>query len=102
VVIPNKNGKLRICVNFKKLNKATKKNPCPLPFSNEVLNTIARYEAYSFLNGYSRYHQISIALEDISKTTFVINWGAFVWMVMPFGVKNGPPTFQINVSITFK
>ncbi len=102
MIIPKKNGKLRICVNFKKLNKATKKNPYLLPFSNEVLNTIARYEAYSFLDRYSRYHQISIALEDIYKTTFVINWGAFVWMVMPFGVKNGPPTFQINVSITFK
>jgi hypothetical protein len=51
VVVPKKNGKLKICVDFKKLNKATKKDPYPLPFSNEVLNTIARYEAYSFLNG---------------------------------------------------
>jgi hypothetical protein len=65
-----------------------------LPFSDEVLNVVARYQAYSFLDGYSRYHQISIAFEDRYKTTFVIDWGAFVWMVMPFGVKNGPLTFQ--------
>ncbi len=76
-----------------KFNKATKKNPYPLPFFYEVLNTVTRYEAYSFLDGYLGYHQIPIALEDIYKMAFVTNWGAFVWMVMPFGVKNGPPTF---------
>jgi hypothetical protein len=56
IVVPKKNGKLRICIDFKKLNATTKKDPCLLPFTNEMLNTIARYEAYSFLNGYSRYH----------------------------------------------
>jgi hypothetical protein len=65
VVVPKKNGKLKIYVDFKKLNAATKKDPYPLPFTCEVLNAIARYEAYSFLNGYSGYHQISIAQEDI-------------------------------------
>jgi hypothetical protein len=56
MVVPKKNGKLRICVDFIKLNKATKKNLYPLPFSNEVLNIVTRYEAHSFLDGYSRYH----------------------------------------------
>jgi hypothetical protein len=46
VVLPKKNGKLRICIDFRKLNIATKKNPYPLPFTNEVLNTVAGYEAY--------------------------------------------------------
>jgi hypothetical protein len=73
VVVPKKNGKLRICINFRKLNATTKKDPYPLLFTNEVLNTIAGYEAYSFLDGYSRYHQISIALKDRYKTTFVTN-----------------------------
>jgi hypothetical protein len=53
VVVPRKNGKLKIYVDFKKLNKVTKKNPYPLPFFDEVLNIITRYEAYSFLDGYS-------------------------------------------------
>jgi hypothetical protein len=70
MVVPQKNGKHKICIDFKKLNVATKKDPYPLPFTDEVLNTIAGYEAYSFLNGYSRYHQISIILEDKYKTTF--------------------------------
>ncbi len=71
VVVPQKNGKLRICINFRKLNATTKKDPYPLPFTNEVLNTIAGYEAYSFLDGYSRYYQISITLKDRYKTTLL-------------------------------
>jgi len=51
-----KNGKLRICVDFKKLNKVTKKNPYRFPFFDEVLNIVARYETYSFLDGYLGYH----------------------------------------------
>jgi hypothetical protein len=74
VVVPKKNGKLQICVDFKKLNKATKKNPYILPFLNEVQNIIARYEAYSFLDGYFEYHQLFIAFENKYKTTFIIDW----------------------------
>jgi poly(A) polymerase Pap1 len=53
IIVPKKNGKLRICIYFKKLNATTKKGPYPLPFTNEALNIILGYEAYSFLNGYS-------------------------------------------------
>jgi hypothetical protein len=71
VIVPKKNGKLKICIDFRKLNVIAKKDAYPLPFINEMLNIIARYETYSFLNGYLRYHQISIAQEDIYKTAFV-------------------------------
>jgi hypothetical protein len=67
------NGKLRICIDFRKLNATTKKDPYPLPFTNEVLKTIIGYEAYSFLNRYSGYHKKFILLEDKYKTTFVTN-----------------------------
>jgi hypothetical protein len=50
-----------------------KKDPYPLPFTNEVLNTIAEYETYSFLNEYFGYHQISIAPKHKYKTPFVTN-----------------------------
>jgi hypothetical protein len=56
VVVLKKNGKLKICIDFKKLNKVTKKYPYPSPFSNKVLNIVAGYEAYSFLDGYLIYH----------------------------------------------
>ncbi len=71
MVVPKKNGKLKICVDFKKLNKTTEKNPYLLPFLYEVPNIVTWYETYSFLDGFLRYHQISIAPEDRYKTTFV-------------------------------
>jgi hypothetical protein len=55
IIIPKKNGKLRICVDFRKLNAATKQDLFPLPFINEVLNTVARCEAQSFLDGYFKF-----------------------------------------------
>jgi hypothetical protein len=51
-----KNGKLRICIDFRKLNTTIKKDPYPLHFTNEVLNIVIGYEAYYFLDGYSGYH----------------------------------------------
>jgi hypothetical protein len=62
--VPKKNGKLKICVDFRKLNVVTKKDPYLLPFTNEVINTIAGHEVYIFLDGFPRYHHISIVLED--------------------------------------
>jgi hypothetical protein len=98
MVVTHSNGtqekwQVIIYIDFRKLNATTKKDPYPLPFTNEVLNTIVGYEAYSFLDGYSRYHQISIAPKDRYKTTFVIDWGGFIWKVMLLGIKNGPPTY---------
>jgi hypothetical protein len=55
-VVPKKNGKFRIYVNFKKLNARTKKDLFPLPLTNEVLNAIVGCEAYSILDGYFGYH----------------------------------------------
>jgi len=89
VVVPKKNGKLRICVDFRKLNVATKKNPYMLLFMDEVIDIIVKHEVCTFLDRFSRYHEISIALKDQHKITFVMDCRAFVWVLMPFGVKNG-------------
>jgi hypothetical protein len=67
-----------------------------------VLNTVAGCEAYSFLDGYLGYHQISIVLKDKHKTKFVTKWGAFICKVMLFGVKNVPPTYRRVVTKAFK
>jgi hypothetical protein len=63
--------KLRIYVDFKKFNAATKKDLYSLPFTDEVINIIIGHEVYTFLDEFSRYHQISIASKDQHKTTFV-------------------------------
>jgi hypothetical protein len=54
--MPKKNGKLRIYVDFRKLNVATKKDPYLLPFTDEVINIVAGHEVYTFLDGFFRYH----------------------------------------------
>jgi hypothetical protein len=59
-----KNKKLKIYVDFRKLNAIIKKDPCPLPFTDEVINIITKHEVYTFLDGFFGYHHISIAPED--------------------------------------
>jgi hypothetical protein len=58
----------------------------------EVLDMVAGHEVYLFLDGFSSYHHIIITLEDRYKIAFITNSGMFVWIVMPFGLKNVPPT----------
>jgi hypothetical protein len=91
---PQKNGKLRICVDFRKLNATMKQDPYPLPFTEKVLDMVVGHKIYSFLDGFFGYHQIMITLEDQYKTTFIAECGAFLWLVMPFGLNNVSPNYQ--------
>jgi len=78
IVVSKKNGKLKIYMDFQwLLNVATKKDPYPLPFTEEVLDEMAGHEVYSFLDGFCNYYHIMITLENKYKTTFIIDWGAF-------------------------
>jgi hypothetical protein len=71
------------------------KNPCPLSFIEGVLDEVASHKVDDlFLDAFSNYHQIMITLEDRYKIAFIIDWGALVWVIMPFGLKNAPPTYQ--------
>eukprot|EP00253_Pinus_taeda_P012024 PITA_12024 len=94
VVVPKKNGKWRICVDYRELNKATQKDHFPIPFIDQVLDTLAGKKFFSFLDGFSGYNQIQIAPEDQDKTTFTCPWGTFSYRVLPFGLCNAPATFQ--------
>ena len=64
VVVPKKNGKLRICVDFRCLNAGTKKDPYPLPFTVEVLDTVIGYAAYSLIDCFFGYHQVHIHADN--------------------------------------
>ncbi|MCO5589239.1 hypothetical protein L7F22_043205 [Adiantum nelumboides] len=94
VVVPKKNGKLRACMDYRKINAQTSKDPLPLPFTNMMMDEIAGHEMYSFMDGYSGYNKLKIAPEDREKTTFITEWGAFMYLVMSFGLCNAPATFQ--------
>ncbi|KAL4273752.1 hypothetical protein GQ457_13G015170 [Hibiscus cannabinus] len=84
----------RICMDYRKLNKATKKDHFPLPFIDQMLDRLAGKEFYCLLDGYSRYNQIAIAPEDQEKTTFTCPYGTYAFRRMPFGLCNAPATFQ--------
>ena len=94
VVVPKKNGKIRVCLDYRKLNAATMTDAFPLPFTNGVLDTVAGHEIYSFLDRFSGYNQIRMHLADQEKTAFVTEWGVFVAIVMMFRLKTVPTTFQ--------
>ncbi|MCO5604271.1 hypothetical protein L7F22_058436 [Adiantum nelumboides] len=102
VVTPKKNGKWRVCVDYKPLNAATKRDHFSLPFQDEILNEVAGYERYTMCDGYSGYFQIRIAEEDQKKTTFATPWGCFAYRVMPSGLTNAPTTFQRFVTHVFQ
>jgi hypothetical protein len=94
VVVPKKNRKLRVCVDYRKLNTTTITNAFPFLFTDGVLDLVAGHEMYSFLDGFSGYNQIRMAEKNQEKTAFVTKWGLFVAVVMMFGLKTVPATFQ--------
>ncbi|RDX74544.1 hypothetical protein CR513_45695, partial [Mucuna pruriens] len=83
----------RVCIDYRKLNQATRKDHFPLPFLDQVLEKLARKSHYYFLDGYSGYMQIHIAPEDQQKTTFTCPFGTFAYTRMLFGLCNAPSTF---------
>ena len=84
----------RVCIDYRKLNVGTRKDHFPLPFVDHMLERVAGHEFYCFLDGYSGYNQIKIALEDQEKTTFTYPFGTFAFRKMPFELCNAPGTFQ--------
>ena len=102
VVIPKKNGKWQVCVDYRRLNAATKRDHFPLPFQDEILNEVAGHERYTVCDGYSGYFQIRIAEEDQRKTTFITPWGCFAYRVMPFGLTDALATFQRFMNHVFQ
>ena len=86
--------KLRICVEFRELNKVTHTDPFLTPFVDEILNEVAGHECYSFTDGFSGYNQVPIAKEGQKKTMFVCEFCSFSYKVMPFGLKNAQVFFQ--------
>ena len=84
----------RVCLDYKKLNTATRKDYYPLLFIGQMLDRLARHSHYCFLDGYFGYNQIVIALEDQDKSTLTCPYGTFAFGRMPFGLCNAPATFQ--------
>ena len=102
-VVANENNELiptrvtsgwRVCIDYRRLNAGTRKDYFPLPFVDQMLERVAGHEFYCFLDGYSGYNQIEIALEDQEKIAFTCPFGTLAFRKMPFGLCNAPGTFQ--------
>nr|GEU55048.1 reverse transcriptase domain-containing protein [Tanacetum cinerariifolium] len=102
-IVENENNELipirlvtewRVCIDYRKLNDATRKDHFPIPFMDQMLERPAGNEFYCFLDGFSDYFQIPINLPDQEKTTFTCLYGTFAYRIMPFGLFNAPGTFQ--------
>ena len=83
-----------MCVDFQDLNKARPKDDFPLPLIDILVDNIAGHAFLSFMDGFSGYNQIKIALKDMEKTSFITPRGTYYYQVMLFGLKNSGATYQ--------
>ncbi|KAK1694558.1 hypothetical protein QYE76_011255 [Lolium multiflorum] len=109
-VVPNDNDELipqrvvvgyRMCIDFRKVNKVTKKDHYPLPFIDQMLERLSKNTHFCFLDGYSGFSQIAVRAKDQEKTTFTCPYGTYAYRRMPFGLCNAPATFQRCMSAIF-
>jgi len=101
VLVDKRQGNLRVCMDFRDLNKAYPKDNFPTPFIDKILDVCAGSKFFSFMDSFSGYNQIQIKPEDQHKTAFICPWGNFSYNKMPFGLKNVGATFQWAMSFAF-
>ena len=94
VLVPKKDGNVRFCIDYRKVNAVTRRDAYPLPRMDDTLDTLAGAKWFSTLDMVSGYWQVEVADEDKEKTAFCTPDGLYEFNVLPFGLCNGPATFQ--------
>ena len=94
IMVPKKDKSLRMCIDFKHINRACPKDHFPLPRIDQIVDSTTGCERLSFLDAYSGYHQIRLYGPDEVKTAFITPFGCFCYITMPFGLKNAGATFM--------
>ena len=93
IPVPKKDGNVRVCVDFRDLNKASPKDDFPLPHINMLVESTAGHSMLSFMDGFFWYNQIMMAPEDKEKTSFITKGGTYCYWVMLFWLKNAGATY---------
>jgi hypothetical protein len=96
-----KSGEIRLCIDFRNLNKVSLKENYPLPKMDHILQRVVRSSRISLLDGFLGYNQVLIHPDDQDKTAFTTPWGTFMYVKMPFGLMNIRDTFQRVMDIAF-
>ena len=94
VLVRKKDGSVRFCVDYRRLNDITKKDVHPLPRTSDMLESLAGAKIFTTLDAASGYWQIPMKASDVEKTAFVCSEGLYEFTVMPFGLCNAPATYQ--------
>ena len=96
-----KYGTLRLCVDYRQLNKMTVNNKYPLPRINDLFDQLKGASVFSKINLQSGYHQLRNKDTDVHKTAFRMQYGHYEFLVMPFGLTNAPTTFMDLMNSVF-
>jgi len=94
ISVTKKQGTIRVCVDYRDLNKACLKDNYPTLFMDQIIDNCVESVIFTFMDGFSGYNQINILPLNQHKTTFICPWGTFAYCKLPFGLKNVGATFQ--------
>ena len=92
--VKKKDGSLRLCTDYRELNKVTIRNQYPLPWINDLFDQLQGVRVFSKIDMRSGYHQLKIWSEDVPKTAFRKRYGHYEFLIMPFGLTNAPAAFM--------